>query len=190
MPQTPGDGPYVERDEDGTWRILPILIEGPAREWSLERYGEDFELRLPVNAVSYDDAEAYCQWRSTTTGKEWRLPTEEEREKAARGVDGRRFTWGDLEDASLGKCRESREVNPQPEPVGAFPTAESMYGMGDASGGMWDWTASWEDERRSSRVLRGGSWDVRPTFMRAAYRYAGLPRERGAFNGFRCARGL
>ncbi|MHC5052645.1 MAG: protein kinase domain-containing protein, partial [Planctomycetota bacterium] len=155
MPQTPGDGPYVERAEDGTWQILPILIEGPAREWSLERYGEDFEFRLPVIAVSYDDAEAYCKWKGGVTGEEWRLPTEEEREKAARGVDGRRFAWGDLEDASLGKCRESREVNAQPEPVGAFPAAESVYGMGGASGGVWDWTSSWEDERRSSRVLRG-----------------------------------
>ena len=140
--------------------------------------------------ISWDDAVAYCQWKTKATGKECRLPTEEEREKAARGVDGRRFTWGDLEDASLGKCRDSREVNPQPEPVGAFPTAESVYGMGDASGGMWDWTSSWEDERRSSRVLRGGSWNNHPAYMRAAYRNAALPRARNTVYGFRCARGL
>ena len=103
------------------------------------------------------------------------MPTEEEREKAARGVDGRRFAWGDLEDASLGKCRDSREVPAQPEPVGAFPTAESVYGMGDASGGVWDWTSSWENERCSSRVLRGGSWNYRPGYLRCGIRYANLP---------------
>ena len=190
MPQTPGDGPYVERREDGHYRVLPILVEGQARDWSLDAYGEGFELRLPVIGISFDDAEAYCRWKAETTGREWRLPTEEEREKATRGVDGRRFAWGDLEDASLGKCRESREVPAQPEPVGAFPTAESVYGMGDASGGVWDWTSSWEDERRSSRVLRGGSWLAQPNTLRAAYRNSTLPRERYTGVGMRCARSL
>jgi len=189
-PQSPGDGPYMERGEDGRYRPLPIIVEGAAREWCIERHGEDFEWDLPVYAVSWDDAVAYCAWRSRTTGTEWRLPTEEEREKAARGVDGRRFAWGDLEDASLGKCRQSREHEAQPEPVGAFPSAESVYGMGDASGGMWDWTDSWFDERRSSRVLRGGSWLHGPSAMRCASRYPDLPRVRLPVVSFRCARGL
>ena len=188
-PQTSGDGPYVE-EVDGVWRILPILVEAPAREWCEQTYGTDFDLRCPVIGIEYDDAESFCQWKSGTTGKEWRLPTEEEREKAARGVDGRRFPWGDLEDASLGKCRFSREVPSQPEPVGAFPTAASVYDMGDAAGGVWDWTDSWQDDRRSSRVLRGGSWDYPPSVMRAARRTADLPRVRFAGVGFRCARGL
>ncbi|MHC4955759.1 MAG: protein kinase domain-containing protein [Planctomycetota bacterium] len=189
-PQTSGDGPHAEYGEDGTWRVLPIHIEGPARSWCIERYGEGFELRCPVIGIDYDDAEAYCRWKSESTGREWRLPTEEEREKAARGVDGRRFAWGDLEDASLGKCRESREVPAQPEPVGAFPTAKSVYGMGDASGGVWDWTSSWEDERQLSRVLRGGSWFSLPDSLRCAYRYGHLPRTRSSVVGLRCARGL
>jgi formylglycine-generating enzyme required for sulfatase activity len=170
--------------------VLPILVEGRARDWSLQEYGEGFELRLPVIGISYDDAEAYCRWKTEATGMEWRLPTEEEREKASRGVDGRRFAWGDLEDASLGKCRESRAVPSQPEPVGAFPSSESVYGMGDASGGVWDWTSSWEDERRSSRTLRGGSWLNPANVLRAANRSALLPRERNSFVGMRCARSL
>ncbi|MHC4938655.1 MAG: bifunctional serine/threonine-protein kinase/formylglycine-generating enzyme family protein [Planctomycetota bacterium] len=188
-PQTPGDGAYVEK-RDGAWRVLPIVVEGPARDWCERTYGEGFELRCPVIGIDYDDAEAYCAWKSAVTGGRWRLPTEEEREKAARGVDGRRFPWGELEDASLGKCRESREHPAQPEPVGAFPTAESVYGMGDASGGVWDWTSSWEDERRSSRVLRGGAWSTRPGLLRCALRRSYLPRERHPVVGFRCARDL
>ncbi len=190
LPRTPGDGPDLERLPDGTYRPLPIIVEGEAREWSLERYGEGFEWNLPVCGVNWDDARAYCEWKSRTTGKQWRLPTEEEREKAARGVDGRRLPWGDLEDASLGKCRESRPHEAQAEPVGAFPTAESVYGMGDAAGNSWDWTDSWFDERRSSRVLRGGSWGSPPTSLRCACRHADLPRARGAYGGFRCAKDL
>jgi serine/threonine-protein kinase len=141
--------------------------------------------------VNCDDARSYCEWKTRTTGREWRLPTEEEREKAARGVDGRRFPWGDIEDASLGKCRESRdEQPPQPEPVGTFPTAASVYGVGDAAGNSWDWTSSWLDDRHSLRVARGGAWGDPPAALRAAARGALQPSIRSAFFGFRCARGL
>ena len=188
-PQGPGDGAFAEK-VNGEWRMLPILVEGPAREWCEKTYGVDFDLRCPAIGIDYDDAEAYCRWRSETTGKAWRIPTEEEREKAARGVDGRRFAWGDLEDASLGKCRESREVTAQPEPVGSFPAAESVYGMGDASGGVWDWTSSWEDERRASRVLRGGCWTNLPGALSCANRYPSLPRIRRTSVGLRPVRSL
>ncbi|MHC4548088.1 MAG: SUMF1/EgtB/PvdO family nonheme iron enzyme [Planctomycetota bacterium] len=190
LPRSKGDGPYLERTEEGAYRTLPAIVEGAAREWCLECYGEGFDLRIPVMAVTFDDARAYCRWKSETTGQAWRLPTEKERAKAARGVDGRRFPWGDLQDASLGKCRESRAVNCQPEPVGAFPTAESVYGMGDAAGGMWDWIDSWFDAQKSLRVLRGGAWGVMPAYMRCASRGRIDPSTRYSNYGFRCARGL
>ena len=180
----------MEREDDGKYHPLPVMVEGPAREWCLKRYGEGFEERIPVVCISWHDAVAYCEWKARTTGKEWRLPTEEEREKAARGVAGRRFPWGDLQDASLGKCRYSREIDTQPEPVGAFPAAESVYGMGDAAGGVFDWTDSWEDDRKSSRVLRGGAWGDVVTGLRCAYRNTALPTGRVVVYGFRCARGL
>ncbi|MHC4339981.1 MAG: protein kinase domain-containing protein [Planctomycetota bacterium] len=181
---------FMERGEDGKWGPQADLMDDDIRQLFLRRHGEGFELRLPVSAVSWADAVAYCRWKTETTGKEWRLPTEEEREKAARGVDGRRFAWGDLEDASLGKCRESRPEDTQPEPVGTFPTAESVYGMGDASGGVWDWTDSWYDDRRSLRALRGGSWGSAPAHVRASIRYALDPTDRLTPAGFRCTRGL
>jgi len=190
MPRTPADGPFLRKDAEGRWRVLAKIVEGPAREWSLERYGEGFELRCPVTGVSSLDADAFCKWRIRTTGKEWRLPTEEEREKAARGVDGRRFPWGDLADASLGKGRDSRPGDYQPEPVGAFPTAESVYGMGDAAGNVWDWTASWTDEGRLARVVKGGSWSNFVANLRCAGRSSNGPQLRNGRDGFRCARGL
>ena len=111
-------------------------------------------------------------------------------EKAARGVDGRRFPWGEREDGGLGKCETSRDERSQPEPVGTFPTAASVYGAADMAGNSWDWTDSWYDSGRSLRVLRGGSWGDRPILLRCAYRGRIAPDDRVTGRGFRCARGL
>jgi len=189
QPHTPGDGPYMERGGDGKWRPLPNNIEGAARERCLREYGPDCDRDLPVAGVSWHDAVSYCEWKTKVTGKEWRLPTEAEREKAARGVDGRTFPWGDLADPSLGKCRDSRDESPQPEPVGTFPTAVSVYGVGDAVGNQWDWTDSWFDSVRSSRVVCGGAWHVTVAALRCSCRYTAEPRIRAFDIGFRCARG-
>jgi serine/threonine-protein kinase len=180
----------MERGEDGRWRVAWHAVDDRVRELCLERYGEGFESLLPVTCVSWHDSVAYCEWKSRMTGLEWRLPTEQEREKAARGVDGRHFAWGDLADSSLGKCRDSRSERPQPEPVGAFPSAESVYGMGDASGGVWDWTDSIFDERSGVRVLRGGSWNDGVSLLYCANRHWFAPARRLSLIGFRCARSL
>ncbi len=185
-----GDAPYVSRQKDGTWPPRSDMVDGASAEHCLRDHGSAWMTQLPVMSISFDDALAYCSWKSKTTGTQWRLPTEEEREKAARGVDGRRYPWGELEDATLAKCRESRSRETQPEPVGAFKTAESVYGVGDAAGGVWDWTDSWLDARRSSRVVRGGSCNNPPVALRAANRINSTPSGRNASTGFRCARDL
>ncbi len=190
MPRNEIDGDLFERGGNGVFRPIN-RVAGRALAWSIRKYGEGFVGRLPATCLSWDEARAYCQWKSgRTDASPWRLPTEEEREKAARGVDGRTFPWGDLEDASLAKCRDSREVNPQPEPVGAFETAQSVYGMRDAAGGVWDWTDSWFDEGRRLRALRGGGWFNAPRVLRAAYRHWRQPSVRDTDVGFRCARSL
>ena len=188
-PHTPSET-YVERGEDGVWRPLANIVEGPAYERCLRAHGDGFLARIPVMGVSYDDAVAYCAWKTQASGAAWRLPTEEEWEKAARGADGRAFPWGEVEVASLAKCAQSFDEPPQPEPVGAFATARSLYGVGDAVGGMWVWTASWYDGRRDMRVLRGGSWNNGPSNLRCADRSRNEPTGRSTSFGFRCARGL
>ena len=105
-------------------------------------------------------------------------------------MDGRRFPWGEAEDGTLGKCESSREERSQPEPVGTFPTAASVYGAGDMAGNVWDWTDSWFDDRRSLRVLRGGGWDSLPFRLRCTLRNRDVPDSRNPDRGFRCARGL
>jgi len=186
-------GTYMERLDDGGYEAKPDIIDGAVAERYQRDHGNGWQSRLPVFAISWHDAVAYCEWKTRVTGREWRLPTEEEREKAARGVDGRRFPWGEEADASLCKNKDSRDESSQPEPVGAFPTAASVYGMGDAGGGVYDWTSSLFEphvKASTSRVFRGGSWLSPVGCARAALRYCLTPVNRLPNLGFRPARSV
>jgi len=191
VPVTGGDSPLMERIEER--RYVPIankIVEREAFAECVEAYGDEFAWNIAVSGVSWHDAVAYCEWRSKTDDREWRLPTEQESEKAARGVDGRRFPWGDLADATLGKCRDSRSWNTQPEPVGAYPISTSLYGMGDAAGGMWDWTSSAFAADETLRVLRGASFYNDAEELACANANRSEPHVRNPNFGFRCARSL
>ena len=111
----------------------------------------------PVVLVSHADAEAFAVWMSEITGQTWRLPTELEWEKAARGTDGRLFPWGNVWDPDL---LNSHDAGPfETMPVGSFPGGASPYGMRDAAGQVFEWTA---DLQREGRYwVKGGSWDDR-----------------------------
>ncbi|HEY3592232.1 MAG TPA: SUMF1/EgtB/PvdO family nonheme iron enzyme [Polyangiaceae bacterium] len=126
-----------------------------------------FHLDAPVVSVSYIDAERFCADRG------YRLPNELEWEKAARGVDGRVFPWGNRFDATFCRMRDSRAEGPSPEPVGSFAADESPYGVRDMAGGSRDWTSSvWAG---SMRIVRGGAWNVTSLFCRLGFRYGYLP---------------
>ena len=185
LPRTFTDGPLVERGADGLLRPCGKLADTEPHH---AEQGRAHFSRVPVVGVTWDDAVAYCVWRTRGTGRKWRLPTEEEWEKAARGVDGRRVPWGDLVDASLAMCRDSRKEASELQQVGAFPTASSVYGMCDAVGNVLHWTDSWGDARRSGRVLRGGSWCRGAADLQLRFRIWGSPDVRLADVGFRCAR--
>ncbi|MBN1419205.1 MAG: SUMF1/EgtB/PvdO family nonheme iron enzyme [Planctomycetes bacterium] len=177
-----GDEVYV-LEEGGAFRPSPTLIEGPARD----RYPAGFEMECPVMGVDWESAKAYCAWRSARDGRAIRLLREREWEKAARGVDGRAYPWGDGFDWAFVKGASSRPEFPQPEPVGAFPIDESPYGVRDMAGSIRDWCEDWYQEGRS-RVCRGGSWSFRdPRSFRCADRIGPPVRSRGPNVGFRIA---
>ncbi len=111
--------------------------------------------RLPVIGIDLSCARAYAEWASTREGRKLRLPHDDEWEKAARGVDGRRYPWGDRFDGSLCKTRESHAARAVPEPVGAAPLDESPFGMRDCAGGVAEWV---EAGSESVGAVRGGSW--------------------------------
>ncbi len=184
-PQTrEAEGLLVEWDDDrGEWVPSELLIEGEARE----RYpsGEGHEYDLPVLGVRAEDAEAYARWRSQRDGRQYRLPTVHEYEKAGRGVDGRRFPWGNYFDATFCKMRFSRpETPPQPEPVGRFDDDVSPYGVRDLAGGVQEWCRG-DDDRSDYCPTKGGGWGQDERLCHLASTVGMFADARSARVGFR-----
>ncbi len=151
---------------DGTWR-LP----------------EDWDPEWPVVAVSLEDAQTYAAWLSERSGRALRLPTEEEWEKAARGVDARAFPWGRAFDPTFAHMRQSQPGAPKPAAVGTYPVDRSVWGAQDLAGGVREWTTSPYDHAQV--VVRGGSWADDPDELRCAGRRGLVPTARSSEVGFR-----
>ena len=140
----------------------------------------------PVVLVSHADARAYAAWLTRETGVDWRLPTEAEWEKAARGADGRRFPWGENFDPAR---LNSADRGPfDTVSVGRFPAGASPYGMLDAAGQVFEWTAT--PAGRGRFIVKGGSWDDKGCgICRPAARHGRPAGIKHILIGFRLVRG-
>jgi len=113
----------------------------------------------PVVLVSLADARAYAHWLSRVTGRQWRLPTEAEWEKAARGEFGARFPWGNWFDPRLLNSRDRGPADTTP--VGRLTDGMSPFGLLDAAGQVLEWTETEAGGATGRFVVKGGSWNDR-----------------------------
>jgi eukaryotic-like serine/threonine-protein kinase len=201
-----------EHVDEAVDRVPRMTGPAEADQAALYRIGPDARFRpvattpfgairpgAPVTLVRWSDAAAYCLWLRARTALPWRLVSEAEREKAARGVDGRCFPWGDHTDPSFSCSRDSMLDRPGPPALDAFPVDVSPYGVHGLAGGSSDWCVDMfqadgpahqgamvtppgplvpEDTQASDQVtiraVRGGSFDAPDRVGRAAAR-AGFP---------------
>ena len=166
----------------------------------------------PVVCVSWNDAQAYFQWLSRISGKSYRLLSEAEREYAARGGTQTAFWWGDSITTSQANYSGNYTYNGSPKgqyrqatvPVNSF--SANPFGLYNVHGNVWEWVQDcWHENYAgaptdgsawatgcagNARVLRGGSWDYNPAYLRSAIRFSYNPGIRGSSVGFRLARTL
>ncbi|HSB11450.1 MAG TPA: formylglycine-generating enzyme family protein [Blastocatellia bacterium] len=205
--EAPGHRVFVDEFAIGRFAITNRLYQSfledsgyrPPPGWSETRFNDPDQ---PVTSVSWFDAVAYCEWLSGQTSKPYRLPTEAEWERAARGgLEGKLYTWGD----------ERPELQPNyselwvsgPERVGQRPP--NGFGLRDISENVHEWCSDWYDEHYylnspsrnpqgpetgERRASRGGSWRHQIKITRVAARSSIPPEFKYNDYGFRCALSL
>ena len=152
------------------------------------QYQPSFAFDWPVLGVAQIDARLYCKWLTRANNDKWefRLPEEWEWEKAARGVDGRFFPWGNYFDfsfCSMGKSREGRREGP--DKVGSFPLDASVSGVEDMAGNVSEWTASFLGQEQMIALFKGAGWSkIEDKFDRCAARNGQIPEAVADDRGF------
>ncbi|MDZ4247362.1 MAG: SUMF1/EgtB/PvdO family nonheme iron enzyme [Dehalococcoidia bacterium] len=190
-------GCYTEKEywsnQGWAWREIDKITK--PEFWNDNKWNQP---DYPVVGVSWYEADAYCRWLSKETGQNYRLPTEEEWEKAARGNNGREYPWGNEFDKA--KCNTSESGIGGTTEVTRYLKGASPYDCQDMAGNVWEWTKTQYNTSKplddfktlhsldEVPVLRGGSWGSNQGFARCAYRLGRTPGYLGFDIGFRCSR--
>ena len=149
----------------------------------------------PVVGVSWFGARAYCLWLSMLSGEEYRLPTEQEWEWAAGGrreepgkvLKVKEYPWGDKPEPTPKHANYGQNEGVT-TPVGRYPDGATPEGLYDMAGNVWEWMEDWYDDRQKHKALRGGSWNLKPEYLRCPVRDYFYPVFRYYDSGFRVVR--
>lgn len=170
------------------------------KNWTGFKFPEGLETH-PVTGVSRMDAEAYIQWLNKSSGSRYRLPSEAEWEKAARGPESRIYPWGDNFDPW--RCNTVESGKKLTTPVGSYsPGGDSVFEVADMVGNVWEWTRSFlmpypykADDGREGMgspnqkvVVRGGAWYYSRALARCSSREGVLQDYISPALGFRLAK--
>jgi hypothetical protein len=169
-------------------------------DMEIDRYGDPCNYyytvhsgreNYPIRYVNFYNASAFADWRSQVEGMSYRLPTEQEWEKAAAWdpVEQHYYLYGFHRDSIDTSWCNYNNFYEGPLPVGSFngtggkEDAKSYYGCYDMSGNLWEWTSSIYSG--SNRVKRGGAWNHVADYCRTSVRIPYSPSNRYSSVGFR-----
>lgn len=197
------EGPFIMGSDVGDPDETPqqkaatspyFIDKSEVRNAEFKRWFPDFAF-----APGQEDCPAIVTWEQAAAFAEKvekRLPTEAEWEKAARGMDGRLYPWGNTFEPSAivgeGACDKDNTAK----------RPESPYGCVDMAGSAWEWTADWYNAYKDSeapnddygekyKVIRGGTSLTDISTLRASHRYYLPPKTTGKMRvSFRCAKSL
>lgn len=196
---------YIDKYEVTNGQYMEFLLDTGHRKpkfWDNPNLNAQSQ---PVVGVNWEDAESYANW----AGK--RLPTDIEWEKAARGIDGRLYPWGNEYNTSFGNFDDNGNMDGkldgyalQTASIGTYPNGVSPFGIHDMAGNVWEWVIATIDDNKMMNLvneknnitngivytIRGGSWtnghgDTRTTVF---YIYPAQCSDHSSSVGFRCVK--
>ncbi len=200
---------WLDRTEVTVADYQQCVVRGRCAPVPFARGARRFERPdLPVSLVTFADAAGYCRQRGA------RLPTEAEFERAARGLGGRQYPWGEIFNtrvANHGRFgvdrTDERDGFVELAPVGSLPAGRTPEGLLDLAGNVAEWVAdlfapyspataidptgpSGPLGSGGTHIVRGGDYQSPPPLLRGASRLPADPLDRRPWIGFRCARSL
>lgn len=182
------EGYFIDRTEVTGVEYEKFVAEtgaSPPASWGTNTTCPPALRAWPAYNVSWFDAMEFARW----AGK--RLPTQQEWEKAARGVDGRAYPWGNQFLPDGCNWRSARRESMR---TALWPKGASVYGCLDIVGNVWEWTSDRDSTYATERIMRGGASYCEPRDLKAYLPQQAPPAgsSYGALNltGFRCAKSL